>query len=280
MAEPLSDHAPARRSSTAGGGTRYVLGGVFALVVGVGAIVLQYSYKLDAATVLTGGVYLKEGPRQALLLAGVVIAALGVAVTIVGVSNSARSSGQQALFAVTLTLAALTIPYGAIVLAGLAEKRGQQSAPAGDSGAPPPPPPNPAPKPPPEPEPLTPEGEASGRRDVVCGQEGCREGDIPVYRIEGGDGCVRDGMPAEWATRGNGTFQCEPYIIVPPGPTEPADATAAVGCTAAGCFQLSLKVQRPTEGQTCHDGEGSGTWMRTERVTDAAGSVYRCLGDI
>src|SRR4051812_15666773 len=98
------------------GSVRYVAGGIFGSLVGVAAIVLQDSYKLDANTLLTGGVYMKSGVRHALLFAGIALVVLGLALILLGALDSASAGARTTLFAITLVLAAVTVAGGGLVV--------------------------------------------------------------------------------------------------------------------------------------------------------------------
>lgn len=72
------------RSSGFNGSVVAIVVGVIAVGVGVTAMVLQSSWKLDAETVLTGGTYLREEYRLALLLGGGFLAVFGLASIVSG----------------------------------------------------------------------------------------------------------------------------------------------------------------------------------------------------
>lgn len=104
----------------------HVGGGIFAVLLGIAAVVASESMKLDAETALLGGTYIKDGYRAALTGSGAALAALGALLLVLAAANANRSA-TRTTFTVTVVLAVLVAAEGAIVAAAVSEEQQEQT---------------------------------------------------------------------------------------------------------------------------------------------------------
>jgi hypothetical protein len=290
---PMGTFEPPSRPSVPepqpGPSALHIIGGVAALTVGISAIVFADSMKLDTQTVLTGGSYLKDGYRAFMTASGIALAAVGGLLVLLAALNTSRTAG-HVTFAIACLLACVVVAEGAIAVAGIsANEREQQAessadqelAPSADDAPAADEPPTELDEPPVEPaQDPVPRQEANGGFVVSCGSGGCfANKDVPVYPINVGDGCLKDGRAGDWQSAGVALFECQTYTTRPPGPTETPDDYLAVACDDVACFQASLRVEHPVEGERCSTDRGDGTWTRVETVDASSDEIFRCLGD-
>lgn len=274
--------APDPPSARSGAGL-HVVAGLVAIGVGVAAVVLAESMKLDAERLLTGGSYVKDEYRLFMVASGAALAILGAVLILLAAVGNSRSA-TRTTFVVACLLTIIVVAEGAILVAAVNEKERDQgtaeAAPSFDDEEPafeepPPAEPETQPQPDPDPEPM---GEANGGFIVSCGSGGCfANKDVPVYAVEVGDGCLKRGAPGDWQGTGTGLFECSVYSIRPPRPGLAPDPTYAVACTSDGCFQASLRVRRPAEAAACDSASGDGTWTRVTTIDASDDEIYRCL---
>ena len=92
--------------------------GIGTIAVGIAAIVVANEIKLTATKALLGGYYLKEPYRVAFLLAGVMLAILGILLAALSALRTAEPMAVEALSRVTLLLLAATLVWGGVIYSG------------------------------------------------------------------------------------------------------------------------------------------------------------------
>jgi len=112
-----------------------LVAGVTAIVVGLAAIVAAGELRLDVEKALTGGVYLKDPYRVAMLCAGIVLVAAGAAAVIA--SAAAAPQGVVIPAGVVATVASTAmLAFGALVFVGLSDKQRETERSAQQDAAP------------------------------------------------------------------------------------------------------------------------------------------------
>lgn len=109
---------PSRPTAGWNGSVAGLVVGIVAILVGLAAVGLQNAYKLDAETLLTGGAYIRDEWRLAILLGGLTLAGSGLTLTVVAALT--RGPATIILIVVTSTLLAVVLAACIIAIAALA----------------------------------------------------------------------------------------------------------------------------------------------------------------